>query len=225
MKKKDLYLSFIEEHSFDFDSFVREFLVSYADYLDDPQTILPGEVCQILDLIGCLPENLDIFTGFCNLIKEKFDLTGKKITEVGGGIYPSVGRRLSGFSNVKHVIVYDRALGRSVSNSDKLQLIRGPLPEEGKCLPCDLFVGLRPCSGGLSLVERAIETKTDFIVALCEGGAHGEGFDFYENEDEWLDTVIYLAEKGVKKQNMGELVIEKSLLKYRHDYPVIFNQR
>ena len=81
-----------------------------------------------------------------------------------------------------------------------------------------------PCKGAEDLLQLALKNKIDFIVWLCEGGPHGDCYDFFEDEYEWRDCLISTAADGIKKQNMGKLKI-KSIPKYSCKYPIIYNDR
>lgn len=181
---------------------------------------------EIYDELGLIPDNQNIYIGFIDIIERQFGIEGKNIVEVGGGHIPRLAKRLSEKQVRGRVKVYDPLLSKYERSSSKLSLVRTKF-HENMVIPdfTDLLVGLQPCVAAERIIEAAIQNDIDFIIALCEGGPHGEWFDFYESDDEWLDSVITRARRGVDEKHMGKLVVEKSLTKYNDFYPVIYNRR
>ena len=80
-----------------------------------------------------------------------------------------------------------------------------------------------PCKGAEPLLEQATKKNIDFMLWFCEGGAHGDCFDYFEDEEEWLGSMMYTAQRGVEDSKMGKLKVKK-LEEFSH-YPIIYNQR
>ena len=81
-----------------------------------------------------------------------------------------------------------------------------------------------PCEATYNIIDAASRNNVDFMIALCEGGPHGDIYDYFENDNEWLDTMIYMAERAVEDNSMG--TIKKAYLKeYHNPYPIIYNKR
>lgn len=189
---------------------------------------LYGAECirEIYDELGLIPDNKNIYVGFSDIIEKEFGIENKNIVEVGGGHIPRLAKRLEKKQINGKVTVYDPFLSKYEKSSSKLSLIRNKfdgntkIPEE-----TDLLIGLQPCAAAEKIIEVAFKYNIDFIIALCEGGPHGEWFDFYESDEEWLCSIITRAKRGVEENDMGNLVVEKSLVKYNDSYPVIYNKR
>lgn len=182
-------------------------------------------VREIYDEFGLIPKSENIYDGFADLIFDTCGIENKNIIEVGGGHLPRLAKRLSERQVAGTIKVYDPLLSIYEKSSPKLQLVREMFSDKTNVTDADLLVGLMPCGAALDIVCSAVKNNKDFLVALCEGGPHGDYFDYFESEEEWLSTVISVARSGVKDNDMGELVIEKSLVKYKDDYPVIYNKR
>ena len=86
------------------------------------------------------------------------------------------------------------------------------------------MLAFMPCEPAETFIDAATENKIDFMLALCEGGPHGDEYDYFESDEEWLDSMIYRAKRGVKDNGMGTLGIQY-LKKYEDPYPVIYNHR
>lgn len=187
-----------------------------------------GSECvrEIYDELGLIPDDKNIYVGFMDIIDKEFGIEGKNIVEVGGGHIPRLAKRLSEKQVKGKVEVYDPLISRYEKSTSKLSLVRTKFDEKMiKRGDTDLLIGLQPCAAAERLLEAAIQNDIDFIIALCEGGPHGEWFDFYESDDEWLYSIITRAKRGIAEKNMGKLIVENSLEKYDDTYPVIYNKR
>ena len=84
---------------------------------------------------------------------------------------------------------------------------------------------LETCMFGRSIKDFLLDkNKIDFVLWLCEGGPHGDEFDFYDNDVEWRASMIDKAQVGVKMNGMGELNV-KVLSKFSKEYPIIYNKK
>ena len=81
-----------------------------------------------------------------------------------------------------------------------------------------------PCEATQTIIENATMNRKDFIIAMCEGGAHGDIYDYFESTEEWLNCMLYLAEREIESNNMGELKV-LSFKKYLSSYPIIYNKK
>ena len=88
----------------------------------------------------------------------------------------------------------------------------------------DLVVSLMPCKGAEAVLDACVEQDKDFIVGLCEGGPHGDCFDFYEDEEEWIHSMISYTESRLKRKGTGKL-LKKQFDNCGYPYPVIYNSR
>ena len=221
----DKLLEFIERDSSIFSKYEKDYLMSYIIGGQYSKILfLPDLVREVVDELGFLLPEQDIYAGFIELIKESFDLREKEIVEIGGGILPRVGERLSKLDEVRCVTVYDPRISKNKIGNDKLKLVRRNVVANEDDIGGDLLVGFMPCKGAEVIVRQALKYNHDFIVALCEGGLHGDIYDYFDNEDEWICSLIREAELGIEKNNMGTLKI-KTLEKYGDKYPIICNDR
>ena len=78
-----------------------------------------------------------------------------------------------------------------------------------------------PCEAADIMVERAIKERIDFMIALCEGGPHGDLIDYFESDEEWRNSLIIYANNRLEDDNQSSLKF-KSLEKYHNPYPVIY---
>jgi hypothetical protein len=62
------------------------------------------------------------------------------------------------------------------------------------------------------------------MLGFCEGGPHGDEFDYFEDDDEWLNSMLYLARDRIEEQGMGKMKV-KYLRECNNPYPVIYNER
>jgi len=218
-------LEFLEENSGIFSKYELQVIKSYIISEEYEKILfLPDGVREILDELGFLSDRQNIYQGFIDLISSSFDLEGKEIIEIGGGRFPRLGKRLSEIPGVKSVTVYDPKLNPYVSDTDKLKLVRKKIRYTDNDVGGDLIIGLMPCKGAEVVIEQALNYNHDFMVALCEGGPHGDYFDYFDNEDEWISSIMRHAELGIEKNKMGTFKV-KSLIQYGDRYPVICNER
>ena len=121
------------------------------------------------------------------------------------------------------ITVYDPRIIRP-QDSRELVLKKEKFTTETEMEDTNLIVGLMPCAGAEPLITQAVSNRIDFMVWLCEGGPHGDCYDYFEDEFEWLDCMRIIARQGVESQNMGKLKV-KYLEHFSRDYPIIYNER
>ena len=218
-------LEFLDENSSIFSKHELQVIKAYilsGEY--EKVLFLPDCVREVLDQLNLLPPHQNIYQGFIDLIDSSFDLQDKNIVEIGGGVFPRLGERISKVPGVKSITVYDPKLNPYFSSNDKLKLVRKKICMYDDDVGGDLIIGLMPCKGAEVIVDQALRYKRDFMVALCEGGPHGDYYDYYESDDEWLSSIMRHTELGVERNDMGVLKT-KSLKQYGDRYPVIYNER
>ena len=204
---------------FDFD----EAILDYVEYLD--QVVFVPDICrEIYDEVGIIPDNKNLYLGFLDLLKRHFPIEKNHIIEVGGGILPRLGKRIHLLQTSGSITIYDPRLSVYEQDEERFILKRKMFSSKEPLNKTDLLIGLMPCEGANVLLKTAFEHRIDFMLGLCEGGPHGEPFDYYQDEDEWLDATIYDAKYQVKANDMGTLKT-LSLKQYGDKYPVIYNQR
>ena len=208
------------------DAFTEWELMRIRDYIkrDAHDLFVPDLMREIYDELGLLTEEQDIYTGFMSLLGDAFPYRERKILEVGGGIFPRLGKRISKEQTTGSITVYDPRLCVREQDTPKMKLIRKKFHQNDSIGDHNLMIAFMACEGAEQLLDAACKNKCDFMVGFCEGGPHGDGYDFYEDEEEWLHCMMYIAESGVRDHRMGK-VKEKELKQYGDPYPVIYNER
>ena len=186
--------------------------------------LVPDIIREVYDELGFIPDNKNIYIGFMNLVSNMYDLKNKNIIEVGGGVLPRLGKRISATLDNGTITVYDPRLSHYEESNDKLKLVKDKFKRCTSVGNANLILGLMTCEAAETIVESAIDHKIDFVLALCEGGPHGDEYDYFEDEDEWRNSLIRYASREVDYRGMGEL--KKVYLKeYGNPYPIIYNDR
>ena len=206
-KKKDLYSDF--EISYIKSAMLDE---CYSGYFYEEG------IRELFDEVGFLPDDENIYIAFIDYIKNKYDINNKNIIEVGGGIFARLSRRLTLEQKNGIITVYDPRLDPEIESSDRLVLKREKFTNKTDICNTDLLVGLMPCQGAEPLLEQALTHDRDFVLWLCEGGPHGDCFDYFEDDYEWIDSMVYEAKRGLADKNK-KLKIKK--LEEFSPYPII----
>lgn len=178
---------------------------------------------ELAEELHMIPEGENIYDAYSDEIEEHFDIEGKNIVEVGGGMFFPLAKRLKLRQKSGTITVYDPQLVDPSKSDTRLILNKKEFTAKTTCPNTDLFVGLMPCKGAEALLDAAISRNVDFILWLCEGGPHGEYIDYYEDDDEWLDSTLSHAEYAVNSQGMG--AFRKKYLPHYSNYPIIYNER
>ena len=180
------------------------------DYLEHNKFV-PDILRQIYDELGLLDDKDNLYLGFIDIIKDKFNIDSN-IVEVGGGVIPSLGKNITLNQKSGTVTVYDpRLIVKKEYFNDNTDISK-----------CDLVIGLMPCQATEVLIRQAGKYNKDFLIGLCEGGHNA--FDDYFDDDIWKENIFYLARKAIEENDMGVLM-ETDLLDYNDPYPVIYNKR
>lgn len=186
---------------------------------------IPDTFRQILEEIGYYedcPEKSG-YNAFIELLDEEFGIE-RNIIEVGGGEIPTLGHKISLRQNSGSITIYDPRLTDYYEENDRFVLKKEKFYRNTDVSNTDLLIGFMPCEATQSIIESATDNNIDFMIALCEGGPHGDEFDYFEDEEEWLHAMLYLAERGIEDNDMGELKV-LSFEKYNTPYPLIYNKR
>lgn len=200
-----------------------QYILGCIKNISFPEIYSTEMVREILDELDLIPKKYNIYDDYIDFINSIHNISEKNILEVGGGAIPRLGERIKLHQSKGTITVYDPRLYKT-QEEGKLKLKKSKVTEFNDVSDIDLIIGLMPCKGAEDLLQLALKNKIDFIVWLCEGGPHGDCYDFFEDENEWRDCLISTAEDGIKKQNMGKLKI-KSIPKYSYKYPIIYNDR
>ena len=178
---------------------------------------------EIFDKLALIPTDENVYITFMNDILRHYDIQNKHIIEVGGGMFPNLASRLSTKQQNGKITVFDPRLDPRCESSSKLILKKEKFARTTPVDDADLIIGLMPCKGIDILVDQAIENNKDFMVWFCEGGPHGDYFDYFEDENEWYHCMMVTLNNGVERQNMGKI---KTIEHPRFSrYPVVYNER
>lgn len=184
---------------------------------------LPNVLLQVYDEIGALPDYMNPYKAFSELINEQYNIEDKNVVEIGGGTIPRLAIRISEMQKRGTVTVYDPNLYLKKSYPN-IKLIKRNFYPISNVDNADLLVGLLPCGASVSIVKSAVKHNKDFMVALCDSCNFYEYFDGYEEDDNWPYNFIEQTTKVVEENNLGKLKI-----KYKKEigerYPIIYNVR
>lgn len=217
-------LEFVIKNNDIFTDYERKYLLNYALKGHTPGKLIPDLVTEVYDKLGILEDNDNIYLGFMDLLDQEFLYRDRNIIEVGGGIIPSLAKRVSREQVSGKIKVYDPRLSKYEHNNEKLTLVRDKFYGNTKVGDANLIIGFMPCEATYNIIDSASRNNIDFMIALCEGGPHGDIYDYFENENDWLGTMLYMAERAVEDNNMGSLE-KKYLKKYNNPYPIVYNKR
>lgn len=190
----------------------------------DYEMFMPDIMRELCDELKIIPDNKSLYKAFMMLSDSIFDIKNKRIVEVGGGVIPTLGKRISNYQDSGSIKVYDPRLSIHEKSTEKLVLCREKFTINTDLEDVDLLIGLMPCEAANVIVESAIENKKDFILALCEGGTHGDDFDGYGDEEIWRANLISYAQEKIEENGLGKIKI-KYLKEYGDPYPIIYNER
>ena len=169
----------------------------------------PCYVMQFYDEYNLMKDEYNLYKGFIELIKHNHpDLSNMTILDVGGGIVPSLGRRLA--EEAKHVITIDRYM-TTKNNPNNLEAISCEIENVNQLPKADMVIGFMPCEATKFIVEHAGKNNIDFLVELC-GCIHDEELRHYLMFDPYSEYSIrmeyayrlnnYFKEK-IKEYNLG----------------------
>lgn len=223
LKRRLLIMEYFKKYPNVFSEMEKNFILNYCETKAN-ERLIPEVVRELYDELGFLCDTENIYIGFIKLIDEIFSIKDKKIIEVGGGVLPRLGERIASYQDKGFITVYDPRLSVYKEQKQKLKLVRESFDKTVDVSNTDLIIGLMPCKAAEIIVDVATHNKKDFVVALCEGGSHGEEYDFYEDDEEWRNSLIKQARREVNKNAMGKLKI-KYMHEYANPYPVIYNEK
>ena len=186
---------------------------------------MPDLYRQVLEEIGYYDENTEKsgYNAFIKILDNEFGID-KNIIEIAGGVVPTLGHRIFLKQSSGTITIYDPRLSNYYKENNRFILKKEKFKRNTDTSKADILIGFMPCVATQAILENALDNKKDFLIAMCEGGPHGDEFDFYEDADEWTEAMLCLAERGLEKNDMGELKV-LYFDKYNSPYPLIYNKR
>lgn len=198
-------------------------LVDVLKTMDVPDLYVIELAREVLDELGYIPKEHNIYERFSNVIDDVHGIDNKNIVEIGGGRFPRLAKRLKLKQKNGSITVYDPNL-HTECDTERFKLKKKRANAYTDVNDCNLIIGLMPCKGAETLLDLALSNKKNFVLWLCEGGPHGDEFDFFEDEDEWRNYMIDRARSGVESNGMGKLKV-KMIDEFSDKYPIIYNER
>ena len=220
---REILLSFFNSNPGIFTKEEERYILSYHDLVFDNE-YCPELVREVFDELGLIPSKINIYDGFFKLVDDTFSVKDKNIIEIGGGVLPSLGKRIVTKIGNGKLTIYDPRLSKYLKDTEKMVLKREMFTEYLDVSNSDLLVALMPCKGAEDVIASALKNRKDFMIGLCEGGEHGDYFDYFEDEEEWRTALICNTSQLIRYKDMGKLKI-KYLKEYGDPYPIIYNER
>lgn len=177
---------------------------------------------QIYGEFDLIPEHQDMHQAFIKILEENFYIN-RDIIEVAGGIVPDLGKKLAARQKTGTLTVYDPRLITSIKTPENMVLKKEHFGKKTPLGDAKMLIAFMPCDLAPTLIDIACKNDLDFMIALCEGGAR-TGYEWIEEDDEWIGYMTYSASRGIEKSKMGTLQTA-SLEKFGSPYPIIYNKR
>lgn len=213
---------FLEENKHGYNDRELEFIRSnWVHFLDKKFQV--DILRQMYSELGFIDENEDIYHAFIKILEENFDID-TDIIEVGGGRIPSLAKRIALKQKKGTITVYDPNLISTDSPYPNMVLRQQPFTLQTPVEKDQLIIAFMPCEATEKIIYNARKNNAHFLIALCEGGPHGDEFDYFESEDEWLSSMLYSARDIANKTGHGPLQMS-DLKEFDDPYPVIYTKK
>lgn len=170
---------------------------------------------QIYCYLKLIPEKINPYLGFINILKKHFNLKENKILEVGAGAIPILAFYI--YDKYKNIVnIQDPNV--IFSNLIKGNIYKDKFELETDISKYDLIIGFNPCGATENIIKNAIKNHKNFAIALC-----GCCFlpDDYTNRtpEKWHKYLFNLAKK-LGNENY-EIKFKSFPKKYQRFEPVI----
>lgn len=216
-------IEFVKKHNKLYGSIEFHCLIDVFKSMDVPELYMLELAREVLGELDFIPSEHNIYERFSNVVNDVHGIDNKNIVEIGGGRFPSLAKKLKLKQKNGSITVYDPNL-HTECDTERFKLKKKRANAHMDVDNCDLIIGLMPCKGAETLLDLALNNKKDFVLWLCEGGPHGDEFDFFEDDEEWRNYMIDKARSGVESNGMGKLKI-KMIEEFSDKYPIIYNER
>ena len=213
-------IEFIEKYKDHYTQWELDFLLKNTLNMNDPR--IPDVLRQISVEVEALEEKNNMYKKFINVLEENFEID-RDILEIGGGVVPSLSKLISLKQNHGTITVYDPRLILSVPHKENVILKKEKFQLNSSIGTARMIIGFMPCDATNLIVDVACQNNLDFMIALCEGGSR-KGYEWIEEDDEWIEHVKYKASREIEYRDMGTLATV-SLEEYGNPYPIIYNKK
>ena len=220
-----LIVNYLKDNSDAFNYIEKEQIINSLKYENYTEWGKHNHICmQIYDELGLLPDSINPYKAFAELINETFNIKDKNIVEIGGGNIPRLAKRINKMQDTGTITVYDPNLYISENKIDNLKLVKRRFSSVTNVSGADLLIGLLPCGSSSIIVKAATRYNKDFMITLCDSHNTLECLDGVEEDLEWPINFIENTRCIVEENNMGKLKV-KSLNEIGDNYPIIYNDR
>ncbi len=185
---------------------------------------LPVDILmQAYDEMDVLDENNNVYAAFLNLLQEKFDIN-QDIIEIGGGLFPTLSKRIASSQTTGKVTVYDPHLILKKYTTENLVLKKEMFKKDTPIGNSRLLVGMSPCHSIDLILERASAEDLDFMIKICTCE-----LPFAADDNFAIRTMFnrYLIEKNTEFKKHGGPGFETTYLdkKYDDHSPIIYTKK
>ncbi len=227
--EKELYLTkhqitlvkeFISKNKSFYDDYELEILIKsiYSPY---KLKYIPNLLNQIYDILDIINPKDNIYDFFVDYI-EKIHSLDKNIVEIGGGVIPSIAKKIALRQKKGTITVYDPRLITKNFHLPNLELKKEPFTSTTNLSNVDLLIGFMPCEATELIIDKASQENIDFIIALSDNISQKD-FAFYESIDEWQHYIICHAKRKLESTTLGNL--KYKYIKKGWEFPIIYNER
>ena len=180
---------------------------------------------ELYDEVAALDERTNIYDGFFNLLKKKFDIN-QDIIEIGGGIFPNLSRRIAKEQKFGNVTVYDPKLILRKYSPENLALKKEMFEKDTPIGNAKLLVGMSPCHSIDLILERASTEDLDFMVKVCQCEIK-DSLPFYSDHIIKATFDYYLKRKNNEFQANGGPGFNVAYLEEEYDdpTPIIYTKK
>lgn len=186
---------------------------------------IPSVCLQIYDELGVLPDKINCYKAFAELVDEQFNIKDKNVVEIGGGNIPRLGKRIASMQDTGTITVFDPNLYKKEGvEYPRLTLINRRFTVMNNVSKADVLIGLLPCGASSTIIKSAIKYNKDFMIALCDSCSFYEYFDSYEEDIDWPNNFIEETKQIVEKSGLGKVLV-KHVKEVGENYPIIYNDR
>lgn len=132
--------------------------------LEDSCIPIPDIVYQIYSYLGIVPNTP--YDDYIELMKKYFPIESMNIVEVACGLFPALAYKIDGIQTKGTITVYDPNL--VVTKLARIQTIPRIFSRFEDVSSFNLIIGTKPCGATETIITRALVTKKELFLALCE---------------------------------------------------------